>query len=122
MKTIIVSLIALMLLGCASSQLPDRTSSLFQEKFTSIKTGDYELFIKDGTKEFKKIPKKDFLAVSNNISSKLEKKYILTYLSSISRKVHTSYLWKLSIENESDEYLFNLVINNKNQVSGFWVR
>jgi RNA polymerase sigma factor (sigma-70 family) len=75
---------------------------------------DYQAFVADGDRDFKSLPKKQFKAVCEQVSSQLKGGYHVIFLggfhvSSVSGHVT---LWKITYDDGSDDDVLHLCVNN----------
>ena len=75
---------------------------------------DYQAFIADGDKDFKSLPRDEFKAVGNQVSSKLKGGYHVVFLAAFHLKRLPDHvtLWKVSYDNGGDDDLLHLMVNN----------
>jgi len=82
---------------------------------------NYELFTTVGDAGYKaSITQKMFEDVSEQLASRLEKGYSITYFGDIKQGNYPIYLWKLSFEDGGDEFVAHMTMNG-DKVAGIFI-
>lgn len=72
---------------------------------------NYELFTTVGNSSYKAgITKQMFESVSKQLSSRMGKGYTTTYFGHLKQLHYQIYLWKLSFEDEGDEFVIRMAM------------
>ena len=82
---------------------------------------NYELFTTVGDAGYKaSITQQMFDAVSEQLASRLQKGYSITYFGEIKQGNSPIYLWKLSFEDGADEFVAHMTMNG-DKVAGIFI-
>ncbi|HUA64789.1 MAG TPA: sigma-70 family RNA polymerase sigma factor [Alphaproteobacteria bacterium] len=97
-------------LGEASPQ----ETAFANELLKATADDNYQAFLADGDKEFKSLSEGQFKAVYDQVSSKINGGYQVTFLASFRLKVIPDHvtLWKVSYNNGGDDDVLHLTVNN----------
>lgn len=90
---------------------PQNVSDRLQTILDAIASGNYELFTTVGDSSYKAgITKQMFEGVSEQLASRMEEGYSMTYFGDFKQGDYQIYLWKLSFEDGGDEFLARLTL------------
>lgn len=84
-------------------------------------SGNYELFTTVGNSSYKTdITKQMFEGVSEQLSSRMVKGYATTYFGHLKQLHYQIYLWKLSFEDDGDEFVIRMTMD-RDKVAGILI-
>lgn len=83
---------------------------------------NYNEFIKTGSEEFKKLDKKEFDRVSDELSLKMKAGIQLTSLTTLKQGDFLVHLFKLSFKGRNEDALVRIILGKNNETLGFWIQ
>ncbi len=124
-RTLILSLFLLALtarLPAAPAPEPQPEEARYAAKLiAAIAHDDYDAFVADGFPTFRHITKDRFQAVCDELSSRLEAGYSLTFLGDVRRGGARATLWRIRFADDGDDKIVTLTVVD-HWVGAFTVR
>jgi hypothetical protein len=98
-------------------QPTEQEKTFANEIMKSIVDDDYQEFIADGDKDFKRIKKSQFQAVCDQDTSQLKNGYHVIFLGELMQDKGRITLWKVSHDDGTDDDLLHLAVTH-DKISG----
>lgn len=100
---------------------PPDVIDCLQTILDALVSGNYELFTIVGNSSYKaEITRQMFEGVSEQLSSRMGKGYATTYFGALKQLHYQIYLWKLSFEDDGDEFVIRMTMD-RDKVAGILI-
>lgn len=102
------------------SQVDSRAEKLFRDQIIAVERNQFDVFIQNGTPEFKKFSRFDFAKVNAVMARRFTAGYQSTYLGDLNQAGLKVHLWKLAFADKGDDSLVKMVVDKNSNIAGFW--
>ena len=105
---------------CRAGEPAERTT--LDKLLRAVEANDYDSFVADGNDAFKTGLTKPMLqGVSGQLSPRLKKGYVCSYLGELKQQGCRGFLWKVAYKDRGDDTLAKLVLKD-GKAAGFWLQ